>query len=115
MDVSTCHSGYAALERLQRHRRFFHRSSECGVALSRSRRTPGSSLEPERPNTGFRVPFSRFWGLHLTQVSTKENINMSTLSYIVTEPATRSPFEKGQPHGKQSESTTACRYETADI
>jgi hypothetical protein len=35
--------GSAALERLQRHRRLFHRSSECGVALSRSRRTPGSS------------------------------------------------------------------------
>ena len=28
-----------------------------------------SSLKPpERPNTGFRVPFSRFWGMHLTQV-----------------------------------------------
>jgi hypothetical protein len=43
MDISTCHSGYAALERLQRRRRLFHHSSECGVALSRSRRTPNSS------------------------------------------------------------------------
>ena len=55
MDVSTCHSGYAALERLQRHRRLFHRSSECGVAVSRSRRTP------ERPDTGGRVLSSRSW------------------------------------------------------
>src|SRR6266849_10374621 len=46
MDVSTCHPGYAALERLQRHRRLFHRSSKCEVALSRSRRTLGSSLKP---------------------------------------------------------------------
>ena len=29
MDVSTCHSGYAALEWLQRYRCFCHRSSEC--------------------------------------------------------------------------------------
>jgi hypothetical protein len=40
--VPLCHSGYAALERLQRHRRFFHRSSECGVALSCSRRPPAA-------------------------------------------------------------------------
>ncbi len=33
---------------------------------------------------------------------------MTTLSYSVTEPALRSPVEKWQPHGKQSESTTSA-------
>jgi hypothetical protein len=40
------------------------------------------------------------------EVSTKENINMATLSYSVTEPALRSPVEEWQPHAKQSESVS---------
>jgi len=43
----------------------------------------------------------------------KENINMTTLSYSVTQPALRSPIEEWQPHGKQSESTTEWWYLTA--
>ncbi len=58
---------------------------------------------------------SRFWGLDLTQVSTKENINMATLSYSVTEPALRSPVEEWQPHGKQSETTKEWWYLTAVV
>jgi predicted secreted hydrolase len=53
--------------------------------------------------------------LHLTQASAKENINMATLSYSVTEPAFRSPVEEWQPHGKQSESTTEWWYLTATV
>jgi hypothetical protein len=45
----------------------------------------------------------------------KENINMTTLSYSVTEPALRSPVEEWQPHGKQSESTTEWWYLTAVV
>jgi hypothetical protein len=41
-----------ALERIQRHRRFFHCSSQCGVALPGSRRTPGAV---ESRLKGFRV------------------------------------------------------------
>jgi hypothetical protein len=48
------------------------------------------------------------------EVSTKENINMATLSYSsVTEPALRSPVEEWQPHAKQSESTHEWWYLTA--
>src|SRR5216684_2802492 len=43
----------------------------------------------------------------------KENMNMATLSYSVTEPALRSPVEEWQPHSKQSESTTEWWYVTA--
>src|SRR5258708_23513982 len=42
----------------------------------------------------------------------KENMNMATLSYSVTEPALRSPVEEWQPHAKQSESTTEWWYVT---
>jgi predicted secreted hydrolase len=43
----------------------------------------------------------------------KENFNMSTLSYSITQPTLRSPVEEWQPHGKQSESTTEWWYLTA--
>src|SRR5260370_25863105 len=42
----------------------------------------------------------------------KENMNMATLSYSVTEPVLRSPVEEWQPHAKQSESTTEWWYVT---
>src|SRR5713101_6610878 len=46
---------------------------------------------------------------------TKENINMATLNYSVTEPALRSPVEEWQPHGKQSESTKEWWHLTAVV
>src|SRR6266851_3836843 len=46
---------------------------------------------------------------------TKENINVTTLSYSVTEPALRSPVEEWQPHGKQSETTKEWWYLTAVV
>src|SRR5258708_8894603 len=45
----------------------------------------------------------------------KENINMTTLSYSVTEPALRSPIAEWQAHGKQSASTTEWWYLTAVV
>src|SRR5260370_39056705 len=79
--------------------------------------SPGAwqRLASKRPNRGFRSSFSRSWSLHLTDVSTKENIDMATLSYSVTQPALRSPVEEWQPHGKQSESTTEWWYLTAVV
>src|SRR3982074_3330922 len=47
--------------------------------------------------------------------SAKDNINVTTLSYSITEPALRSPIEEWQPHGKQSESTTEWWYVTAVV
>jgi transcriptional regulator with GAF, ATPase, and Fis domain len=44
--------------------------------------------------------------MHRTQVNAKGNISMTSLNYSVTETALRSPSEKWEPHGKQSESTT---------
>src|SRR5258707_6552033 len=80
----------------------------CSIPLSPA---ACSSLKPpERPTQDRTFPFL---GSHLTQVNTKENINMATLSYSVAEPALRSPFEEWQPHGKQSESTTEWWYLTA--
>src|SRR4029077_9563587 len=66
-------------------------------------------------NTVFRVPFFPFLGYALHSGIAKENINMTTLSYSVTEPALRSPVEEWQPHGKQSESTTEWWYLTAVV
>jgi predicted secreted hydrolase len=43
------------------------------------------------------------------------DINMTTLSYNVKEPALRSPVEEWQPHGKQSETTTEWWYLTAVV
>jgi hypothetical protein len=48
-----------------------------------------------------------------TNGSAKENINMATLSYSVTEPALRSPVEEWQPHRKQSESCYSLALFTA--
>src|SRR5258708_17090396 len=45
----------------------------------------------------------------------KENMNMATLSYSVTEPALRSPVEEWQPHSKQSETTIEWWYVTAIV
>src|SRR5258705_13230198 len=71
-----------------------------------------SSLEPtERPSSGFRCDFPFKYALEPS--STKENINMTTLSYSVAEPALRSPVEEWPPHGKQSESTSEWWYLTA--
>src|SRR6202048_1453428 len=44
--------------------------------------------------------------------SAQENINMTTLSYSVTETALRSPVEECQPHAKKSDSTTEWWYVT---
>ncbi len=47
--------------------------------------------------------------------SVEENMNTTTLSYSITEPALRSPVKEWQPHGKQSESTTEWWYLTAVV
>src|SRR5258708_36897243 len=65
-----------------------------------------SNFKQREAQYGARASIFSFLDLHLTQVSTKENFNMTTLSYSVTEPALRSPVEEWQPHAKQSESTT---------
>src|SRR5260370_2454581 len=42
-------------------------------------------------------------------------LNMTTLSYSITEPALRSPVEEWQPHSKQSESTYEWWYVTTIV
>src|SRR5713226_10608608 len=68
-----------------------------------------SNFKQREAQYGARASIFSFLDLHLTQVSTKENFNMATLGYSVTEPALRSPVEEWQPHGKQSESTGCVR------
>src|SRR6266851_2244382 len=63
------------------------------------------------PNRGCKVK-STGTGFRSCLNADKENINMTTLSYSVTEPALRSPVEEWQPHAKQSESTTEWWYVT---
>src|SRR6266478_3294969 len=43
----------------------------------------------------------------------KGNINMTTLTYSITDPALRSPVDEWQPHGKQSKSSHEWWYVTA--
>src|SRR6266849_194961 len=63
------------------------------------------------PNRGCQVK-STDPGFRSCLNADKENINMTTLSYSVTEPALRSPVDEWQPHAKQSESTTEWWYVT---
>src|SRR6266436_6204121 len=63
---------------------------------------PNRGCQVKSTDPGFRSCFN----------ADKENINMTTLSYSVIEPALRSPVEEWQPHAKQSESTTEWWYVT---